>query len=301
VTNTEPVVIEVALNGGTPRSVSPRVPKSTDEIVADALACITAGASIVHHHNEDPVLGGDGNHSPEPYAAAWRRIRQTHPNAIFYPTMGGGGPGIEIQRRYAHIEVLAAMGLLDLGLVDPGTTNIGRFDAAGVPRAEDVVYQNTYADSVYMIETCRRLGLGMSVSIFEPGFVRVIAGYLRAGQLPKGALVKFYFGGPRAGFGLPPTPTALDAYLEMLAPYSLPWLVSVQGGDLVGDRAFARYVLERGGHLQVGLEPNPDRTRGNRELVDAAVALCTDVGRRPASIDETRALLDLRPVNRDAA
>src|SRR5262249_39503381 len=100
---------------------------------------------------------------------------------------------------------------------------------------------------------------------------------------------------------LPPTPTALDAYLEMIAPWSLPWLVSVQGGDLVGDRAFARYVVERGGHLQVGLEPNPDRARGNRELVEAAVALLTEVDRRPASIDETRALIGLRPVRRDAA
>ena len=298
---TSPVIIEVALNGGTPRSVSPRVPQTTDEIVADALACIDAGASIVHHHNEEPVLGGDGNHSPQPYAAAWRRIRQTHPNAIFYPTMGGGGPGIAIERRYAHIEALADMGLLDLGLVDPGTTNIGRFDAAGAPRAEALVYQNTYADAVYMIEACRKRGLGMSVSIFEPGFVRVIVGYLRAGRLPSGAFIKFYFGGPRAGFGLPPTRTALDAYLEMLAEWSLPWLVSVQGGDLIGDRAFARYVVERGGHLQVGLEPNPDRARGNRELVEAAVALCAQIGRRPATIDETRALLALRRVSRDAA
>ena len=72
--------------------------------------------------------------------------------------------------------------LLDLGLVDPGTTNIGRFHADGAPRAESLVYQNTFADAVYMIETCRSRELGMSISIFEPGFVRVIAGYLRAGS-----------------------------------------------------------------------------------------------------------------------
>ena len=202
-------IIEAALNGGTPRSVSARVPTTADEIVADGVACIDAGASIIHNHNTEPVLGGDGNHAAAPYATIWTRIRARHPEAIFYPTMAGGGNGIPIERRYAHIESLVETGLLDLGLVDTGSTNIGRFYADGTPRAESLVYQNTFADAVYMIETCRRHGLGMSISIFEPGFVRVISGYLRAGKLPPGAFVKFYFGGAKAGFGLPPTKTAL--------------------------------------------------------------------------------------------
>lgn len=292
---TTPVIIEVALNGGTPRRRCPKVPKTIAEIAADGIACIDAGAAIVHHHNDEPVLGGSGDHAPAPYAEVWRRIRSRHPGAIFYPTMAGGGDGLTIERRYAHIEALARTGLLDLGLVDPGTTNIGRFDREGAPRAESLVYQNTYADAVYMIETCRRLGLGLSISIFEPGFVRVIAGYLRAGRLPAGAFVKFYFGGARAGFGLPPTPTALDAYLEMLAGWQLPWLASIQGGDLVGTLPFARHVIERGGHLQVGLEPNPDPDRSNVELVAAAVDFCNALGRPPATSREARTLLGLPP------
>lgn len=296
-----PIVIEAALNGGTPRRIAPHVPKTVDEIVADGIACLEAGASIIHHHNDEPVLGGDGMHAPGPYAEVWQRIRARHPEAIFYPTMGSGGPGITIERRYSHIEALAKTGLLDLGLVDPGTTNIGRYAADGTPRADSLIYQNTYADSVYMIETCRRLGLGMSVSIFEPGFVRVISGYLSAGSLPPGAFVKFYFGGARAGFGLPPTHTALDAYLEMLSEWSLPWLVSIQGGDVIGNRAFARYVIDRGGHLQVGLEPNPDRARRNVELVHAAVEFAREMGRYPASCAEARELLGLgAAINRPA-
>jgi 3-keto-5-aminohexanoate cleavage enzyme len=288
-----PVIIEVALNGGTPRRASPRVPKTVDELVADGIACIDAGAAIVHQHNDEPVLGGPGGHAAAPYATVWRRIRERHPQAIFYPTMAGGGHDIPIERRYAHIEALAETGLLDMGLVDPGTTNIGRFDADGSPRAESIVYQNTYADAVYMVETCRRLGLGLSVSIFEPGFVRFIAGYLRAGTLPPGGFVKFYFGGARAGFGLPPTPVALEAYLEMLVTWQLPWLVSIQGGDLVAAEPFARYVIERGGHLQVGLEPNPDPERSNVELVAAAVDLCKRLGRRCATSAQARAIIGL--------
>lgn len=291
------VIIETALNGGTPRRVSARVPTTPDEIVADGVACLDAGASIIHNHNTEPVLGGDGNHAAAPYAAIWSRIRARHPQAIFYPTMGGGGNGIPIERRYAHIESLVHTGLLDLGLVDTGSTNIGRFYADGTPRAESFVYQNTFADAVYMIETCRRHELGMSISIFEPGFVRAISGYLRAGKLPAGAFVKFYFGGAKTGFGLPPTKTALDAYLEMLEEWTLPWLVSIQGGDLIANRSFARYVIERGGHLQVGLEPNADPHKSNVDLVAEAVALCRELGKRPATCRETRELLGLRPAS----
>ena len=46
----QPVVIEVALNGGTPRERNPTVPRSMEEIVADGVACLDAGASIIHTH-----------------------------------------------------------------------------------------------------------------------------------------------------------------------------------------------------------------------------------------------------------
>jgi uncharacterized protein (DUF849 family) len=204
--------------------------------------------------------------------------------------MPGGAPGQSIEQRYAHIEQLAQWGLLGLGLVDPGTTDLGRFHPDGRPRAGDTVYQNTWADGVYMVETCRRLGVGMSVSIFEPGFLRFMLGYAQADALPPGAFIKFYFGGPRAGFGLPPSEKALDAYLDMLDGTGLPWLVSVQGGD-VAACGMARLALERGGHLQVGLEPSGDRTRSNSQLVEEAVGIAQACGREPASFAEARTLI----------
>ena len=105
-------------------------------------------------------------------------------------------------------------------------------------------------------------------------------------------MVKFYFGGPKAGFGLQPTEKALDAYLEMIEGYGLPWLVSVQGGDVVAC-GIAELALQRGGHLQVGLEPSGDRERDNAQLVEEAVSLARSLGREPACIDEARAILDL--------
>lgn len=46
-----PLVIEAAINGSTSKDANPHVPRTVDEIVATALACVGAGASIVHNHN----------------------------------------------------------------------------------------------------------------------------------------------------------------------------------------------------------------------------------------------------------
>ena len=280
------------MNGGMSKRANPRVPHTPDEVAAEGIRCIAAGASILHNHTRDPVLGGSGIHDPGPYREAWSQIRDRYPKAIFYPTMPGGAPGQPIEQRYAHHEQLAAWGLLGLGVVDPGTTDLGRYDDDGHPRPGDAIYQNTWADGIHMVETCRRLKVGLSFSIFEPGFVRFLQGYARAGDLPQGSFVKFYFGGPKAGFGLQPTAKALAAYLEMIEGTNLPWLVSVQGGDVVAC-GIAELALQRGGHLQVGLEPSGDRTRDNVQLVDEAVSLARSLGREPASIDEARAILDL--------
>ncbi len=294
--NARPVIIEAAINGGTPKSRNPNTPRSIDEIVAEALACIAVGAAIVHNHNDEPVIGAPV-HAAAPYLEAYARIRERHPNAILYPTMGGGTLGgaarVPMAERYSHVEALAAAGHLRVGLVDPGSVDLGGLDRDGLPAAVDAVYVNTYADTRYMIERCAAHRLGPSVSIFEPGFLRLALGYHAKGALPRGALIKLYFGGGRPGFGLPPTLPSLEAYLALLEGSGLPWSVAVLGGDVLN--TIAEEALRRGGHLRVGLEDYAGpRTPRNVELVQEAVALVHRLGLHPATIAEAAEILGLQ-------
>lgn len=299
----DPVIIEAAINGATPKSRNPNSPRSVDEIVADARACLDAGAAIVHNHTDDPVLGDQPTHDPQPYIQAWRAILQSHPHAICYPTMGGGGPHTTIEQRYSHIPALAEAGVLGQGLVDPGCVALGPTGPEGLPGDVDLCYRNTYRDARYMFDTCNRLGHGASISCFEPGFVRVALAYARAGKMPPGSLLKLYFGGggvdqPSDGhwplaFGLPPTEPSLDAYLAMIEPFGLQWSVAVLGGDVVNS-GLARLALERGGHVRVGLEDYAGPLRPtNVDLIEELVSLCEEVGRPIATSEQARGILGL--------
>jgi beta-keto acid cleavage enzyme len=78
-------------------------------------------------------------------------------------------------------------------------------------------YANPLADVEYMFARSGELETAPSISVFEPGFLRPTLAWQRSGRLPPGAMVKLYFGGDLE-FGLRPTATALEAYLELLEP-----------------------------------------------------------------------------------
>jgi uncharacterized protein (DUF849 family) len=288
-----PLIIEAAINGATPKSRNPHVPRTVDEIAVEAVACIDAGGAIVHNHNDEGLITPDGAHAAQPYIDAWRQILAARPAALLYPTMDGGGPHTAIERRFAHIPALAEAGVMRVGLIDPGSVNIGPSDCDGVPMAVDLTYINTLKDIRHMVEQCELHRLGPSVSCFEPGFVRVAVRYHQAGRLPRGALIKFYFGGAGSNFGLPPTEKALDAYVEMLDGTGLPWSVAVLGGDVVAS-GMAELAIARGGHVRVGLEDYAGpRVPRNTELIAEVVALADRMGRPVASCDEAAAILGL--------
>lgn len=291
-----PVVVEAALNGVTGKDRNPRVPRTPAEIAEDALACLAAGAAVVHNHVD--LVTTDAQASAARYLEGWRPVLAARPDALLYPTVGFGAT---VEERYAHVPLLAEAGCLRMSLADPGSVNLGGLGADGLPGgALDFVYVNSLADVRHQLGLCARFALAPSMAIFEPGFLRVVLAYHRAGRLPAGAFVKLYFGGdhdylggtaPGVGFGLPPTRRALDAYLEMLDGAPLPWAVAVIGGDVVAS-GLARLALERGGHVRVGLEDHAGpRTPSNVELVREVAALAAEVGRPLATPAEAARLL----------
>jgi 3-keto-5-aminohexanoate cleavage enzyme len=293
-----PLIIEAALNGGTPKSRNPHVPRSPAEIAADALACLDAGAAIIHTHIEGFAKTGDA--AAAEYMAGWQPVLDARPDAIFCPTLSGGK---SFDDRFGHMRTLARHGAL-MGIIDPGSVNLASHGDDGLPGALQFIYTTNHADIAGLMDLHAEARLGPSLAIYEPGYLRTVLAWHRAGRLPPGALVKLYFGGPynfldgkrsNVTFGLPPTPTALAAYLEMMEGCDLPWAVAVMGGDVTA-AGLAQLAIEKGGHVRVGLEDwGGEGAPRNAELVGQVVALAGAAGRAVASCAQAAAILNLPP------
>jgi uncharacterized protein (DUF849 family) len=282
-----PVIIEAAINGSTSKAVNPNVPRNAAEIAADAIASMQAGAAIIHNHVDG--YGVSGEEAAATYLEVWRPIFAARPDTLIYPTINFGS------NFWNHLAPLAASGLLKIGVVDPGSCNLGGAGADGIPRSS-FVYQNSFDDIATTFALHSELQLGPSLGIYEPGFLRTTLAWWKAGQLPRGSMIKLYLAERGLGgvaFGLPPTRCALDAYLELLGDCPLPWAVSVTGGDLVAS-GMAELAIARGGHLHLGLEFfGGDRTPTNVDLIGEAVALCKQLGVQVATPAQAAEILDL--------
>ncbi|ALS65141.1 hypothetical protein DBB29_01275 [Pandoraea cepalis] len=282
--NGAPVVIEAAV---TPlRKGAPLQP--ADVTIAEAKACLAAGAAVIHHHHDFRLSREEAT---QQIVDIGRGILDAYPSALIYPDyIAGRDSDRAIGRRYQPDALLQPMydaGVLRMFALDPGFTLFGQMDAEGLPSAS-VTGGATYAESDAMVAFGRKVGVPISIGVYEPGNLRWIRAYARAGKFPAGSIIKLYFGGdylmgqdrvPGVTFGLAPTPESLDTYLGMLADVDMPWCVSVQGGALL-DLPLARYALELGGHLRVGVEDTAGcTTLTNAQTVEAAVELARQVGR----------------------
>lgn len=301
------MIIEVAINGATPQSRNPNVPRSPEEIIPDVLACLDAGASVVHTHIDDMRLNGE--EAADRYLASYRPIIAARPDAILYGTIGGG---TTIEERCQHTQMLADSGTMRMAFADPGSTSFAVPNEVGLPKRmrsltgneEQMgwLYINPYEEIEYTFDLLSRYKLGPGISIYEPNFLRSTVVWHRAGRLPRGAFVKLYMVGDYNSidgsksypfWGLPATALSVEAYLQILEETNLPWAVATFGGD-VTETGLSEFAIKRGGHVRVGLEDYAgSRSPANAELVAEVVELARVTGRSVATCDQAAAILDL--------
>jgi len=289
------LIVDVAMNGIRTKAQNPNVPETPAEIAAEAERLFAAGVTIIHAHNSDHRVAGRA--AADDYLAAWGGVHTRHPEALWYPTIAGSDRPLG---DLSHVAILAKEAGVRIGCVDPGPVISGLAASDGTPAGR--IYANTADDihSAFAFLADRRLGA--EIGIYEPGFLRTALAYHRAGKLPQGSIINLYFCGRRGMFdserstlyGLPPTAASFEAYFAMLEDADLPWKTSVWGEDIL-DTPIAELTLQRGGHIQIGLENHAqsDTGRSNLDSFERLVRTASAQDRPIATSRVAAALLDL--------
>ena len=268
-----PVVITVAPTGAeVTRADNPALPHTPEEIAADALACAEAGAAVVHIH----VREEDGTPSsrPELFAETIERIRASSPMVTMVST--GGAITMSMEERMTGLEARP-----DLSGVETGSMNFG-----------DDLFVTSPPDARRVIERATALGIGLEAEMFDVGHVVQGVRMLERGELPAPLRANLVFGVPG---GIDASPEALAAMMRPL-PAGTHWSITAVGRHQ--RRMLALALLNGAGGIRVGFEDAVYLRRGvlaasNAELVADAVALVRALGRRVATIDESRELLSV--------
>jgi hypothetical protein len=169
-----PTWLEVALNGPWGARIQPGIPMSEADIIHQGVACVGEGAAIVHVHAYDPASGRQEDNWKR-YARIIEGIR-AQADVIVYPTIAfsgaaSDGAGLDARQRFAHTEALAARGLLEWSVVDPGSVNIVTDEEvqADLP---GMLYEHPDAHIRRGMELAGRHGFHPGFAIYEPGFLR---------------------------------------------------------------------------------------------------------------------------------
>lgn len=286
---TRPLWLEAAVNGPWGRARQPGIPVTTSQIVADALACVAEGAAIIHLHVYDEAAGRQTD-DWQVYAKVIEAIR-ARCDAIVYPTIpiaGSGFAGEATSRsgRYAHLDELGRRGLVEWGVLDPGSVNFAALDDIAADRA-GFIYLNPEEHIREGMEVAQRHRLHPSFAIYEPGFIRAGAALAACYPAMPVPIYRLMFSDGFA-FGFPPVEWALDAWLKLI-DMCAPRAPVMAAGLKVDLRPLMPALVAQGVHVRVGLEDSAfGETRSNAELVREAVGLMLRHGAVPATAAQVR-------------
>ena len=280
-------VITAALSGVLAnRSQCPHIPYTPVEIAEEAKRAYDAGAAAVHIHarNDD----GTPTFSPATFARIKEEVRKRSPVLLNFST---GTIVDDVSEQVAYVrESRPAIAALNMG-----TMNYSKYSEKKKEFVFDMVFPNTYAKILKLAGAMNEAGVKPELECFDSGHTQGCWPLIDMGVLKPPLQFSFIV---NVLGGIPPTVESVQLQKKIatdIAPGS-EW--EVIGISHCQWRMLAT-ALVLGGNVRVGLEdnlylPSGEMATSNGDLVEVAARMVRDVGRKPATVDETRAILGLR-------
>jgi uncharacterized protein (DUF849 family) len=276
-------VITCALTGVLAnRDQCKHLPYTPAEIGEEAKRAYEAGASVVHIHarNDD----GSPTFSPQVFAKIKEETRKRSPIILNYST---GTILDDVSEQCTYIRESRP----EIAALNMGTMNYAKYSEKRKNFVFDMVFPNTYAKIVKLLSAMNEAKVKPELECFDTGHTHGIWPLLDMGILQPPLQFSFIV---NVLGGIPPTVESLQLQTKIMPPGS-EW--EVIGISRPQWRMLAAAAV-LGGNVRCGLEdnfylPNGQVAQSNGELVEVAARIVRDIGRRPATVDEARKILNL--------
>jgi uncharacterized protein (DUF849 family) len=285
----DPVVITCSISGSIAnREQCPAIPYTPEEYGAEARRIVDEGGVHIHIHARKP--DGTPSYEIEDFVAIRDAIRAEVGTAAII-NFSTGTLGVPVAKRIAYLEA----GRPAVAALNMGSMNYAKYSKTRKDFVFKFVFPNPFDEIIELLEAMRRLHIKPEHECFDVGHVGSLAPLVDMGLLAEPLHADFVMG---VVGGIPPTARNLAVMAENLGQVGSGrhhWGVIGIGRD---QWMLVAAALTLGGSIRVGLEDNfylPDGTmaRSNGELIAKARQLTEDLGRRPATVDEARALLGI--------
>jgi 3-keto-5-aminohexanoate cleavage enzyme len=293
----DPVVITCSISGSIAnRDQCPAIPYTPEEYAGEARRIVDEGGVHIHIHARRP--DGTPSYEVEDFVAIKEAIRAEVGDAVIV-NFSTGTVGVPVRKRIAYLEA----GRPEVAALNMGSMNYAKYSRKRRDFVFKFVFANPFDEIIELLEAMRRLDIKPEHECFDLGHVGSLAPLVDMGLLQEPLHADFVLG---VVGGIPSGARNLAAMADNLAQVgtgSHHWGVIGIGRE---QWMLVAAALTLGGSIRVGLEDNfylPDGTmaRSNGELIAKGRQMTEEIGRRPASVEEARTLLGIKPPAREGA
>ncbi len=297
------VVITCAITGAihTP-SMSPYIPITPEEIIADSLAAAEAGAAILHLHARDPITGKP-DQTPEAFGRFLPRLKQ-QTNAVINLTSGGSPTMLVSERVKPAAQFKPEVASLNMGSINfalfPMLERYKDFkhdwEKPYLEGTKDLVFRNSFKDIEYILETCYDNNTRFEFECYDIAHLYNLAHFLERGLVKPPLFVQSVFG-ILGGIGTHPEDVAhMKRTADRLFGKQYEWSVLGAGR---AQMSIAAIAAAQGANVRVGLEDSlwigPGQlAKSNAEQVRCVRQILEGMGLEIATPDEARQILSLK-------
>ncbi len=287
----KPAVICCAISGAIAnRDQCRAIPYTPEEYAAEARRIVDEGGVHIHIHARKP--DGSPSYEIEDFLAIKEAITaEIGDRAII--NFSTGTIGVSIEKRVAYLEACRP----EVAALNMGSLNYAKYSRSRKDFVFQFVFANPFDEIIELLRAMRRLGIKPEHECFDIGHVASLEPLVDMGLLDSPLHADFVMG---VVGGVPATARNVAAMADNMpdaggggVPHH--WGVIGIGRD---QWTMVAAALTLGGSIRVGLEdnfylPNGEMARSNGELIAKARQLTEDAGRRPASVEEARAMLGI--------